>query len=210
MKRIIFLSILTIFVGVQAWSQEAPTTDKQAVQDLNTQYNDLKRNAETYGEYKVFRVSNLDEFWSSVNDSLSQVRGNLNEKLTIIDTQSAEIDNLNTEAKNNEERFQQNEFAASHINFIGIDFTKTTFIITMSILVVGLTLMLVIGYIQFNHIQRVSIQNVTACKKLQNEYEDLRKKALEKQIQLKRELQTERNLIEEFRNKSTVTKKISA
>ena len=210
MKRILFLSILTIFVGVQAWSQDAPTTDKQAVQDLNTQYNDLKRNGETYGEYKVFRISNLDEFWSSVNDSLSQARENLNEKLTIIDTQSAEIDKLNTEAKDNEERFQQNEFAATHINFIGIEFTKPTFIITMSILVIGLALMLVIGYIQFNHIQRVSIQNVTACKKLENEYEDLRKKALEKQIQLKRELQTERNIIEEFRNKSTVTKKISA
>jgi len=210
MKRIIFLSILTICVGVQAWSQDAPTTDDKVGQDLKIQYNSLKQNAETYGEYKVFRVSNLDEFWSSVNDSLSQVRGNLNEKLTIIDTQSAEIEKLNTEAKDNEERFQENEFAATHINFIGIEFTKSTFIITMSILVIGLSIILLIGYIQFNHIQRVSIQNVTACKKLENEYEELRKKSLDKQIQLKRELQTERNLIEEFRNKSTVTKKISA
>ena len=210
MKRILFLSILTIFVGVQAWSQDSLPTDEQAVQDLNTQYKDLKRNAETYGEYKVFRVSHLDEFWSSVDDSLSQVRGNLNDKLTIINTQSAEIDKLNSEAQDNEERFQQNEFAATHIDFIGIDFSKSTFIITMSFLVVGLALILLIGYIQFNHIQGVSIQNVVACKKLENEYDELRKKSLEKQIQLKRELQTERNLIEEFRNKSTVTKKISA
>lgn len=210
MKRLLILSILTVIVGIQAWSQESLQTEEQTVEDLNTQYKMLKQKAETYGEFKVFRVSKLDEFWSSVEDSLAGVRGELNEKAASIESQSSEIEKLNSEAIENEERFQQNEFAATHIEFLGIDFTKSIFIIIMSMLVVGLALILTIGYIQFNHLKRVSTENVTACKKLENEYEELRKKSLEKQIQLKRELQTERNLIEEFRNKSTVTKKISA
>jgi hypothetical protein len=210
MKRIFLLPILIVFVGINAWSQDPVATEEQTVQNLNTQYNKLKQNAETYGEFKVFRESDLDNFWLTVDDSLSVVRGNLNEKNTQIENQVVEIDKLNTEAKDNEERFQQNEYAATHIKFIGIDFTKSTFKITMSVLVIGLTLLMVIGSIQYSHNKRNAIQNARECKKVESEYEELRRKSLEKQIQLKRELQTERNLIEEFRNKSTVTKKISA
>ena len=210
MNRILLLATLIVFTGSVALAQEPESNQSQTEEDLNAQYNDLKQNAETYGEFKVFRVSKLDDFWSAVNDSISLIREDLSEKQNLIDTQQAEIDQLNTEFQDNENRFQENEYAATHIEFLGIDFTKSTFKIMMSILVISLALIILIGYTQYNHNRRMAVQNAAECRKLENEYEDLRKKSLEKQIHLKRELQTERNLLEEIRSKSTVTKKISA
>ena len=197
-------------MGFNAWSQDSVTSEQQETQDLKAQYNSLKQNAETYGEYKVFRVSKLDEFWSVVNDSMSVVKGNLASKQLVIDDQLVEIDKLNVDFKDNEERFQENEFAASHIEFLGISFSKSTFKITMSIMIGGLSLLLLVGYIQYSHNKRIAVQNTTELEKLESEYEELRRKSLEKQIQLNRELQTERNFIEEMRNKNTISKKISA
>jgi len=210
MNRIISLIILLIFTGFNAWTQDSVTSEQQETQDLKAQYNSLKQNAETYGEYKVFRVSKLDEFWSVVNDSMSVVKENLASKQLVIDDQLVEIDKLNVDFKDNEERFQENEFAASHIEFLGISFSKSTFKITMSIMIGGLSLLLLAGYIQYSHNKRILVQNTTELKKLQSEYDELRRKSLEKQIQLNRELQTERNFIEEMRNKTTISKKISA
>ena len=44
---------------------------------------------------------------------------------------------------------------------------------------------------------------------LQHSYENFKKQSLEKQIKLNRELQTERNTIEELRSKSTISKKLT-
>ena len=210
MNRILTAIILLLSVGLTTQAQEQVSEEPQAPEDLKTQFNILKDKAETYGEYKVFKISRLDDFWSIVNDSIQTIKNDLESKQNTLGEQNIKINELQATAKENEQRFQQNEFAASHINFIGIDFSKSTFIIGASIIIGGLTLILVLGYIQFIRSRQIALESASECKKLENELEDLRKKSLEKQIKLNRDLQTERNKIEELRNKSTISKRISA
>ena len=210
MNRILALATLVILTLSSTHAQETEQQNEISNLDLNQQYEKLKQNAETYGDFKVFRVDRLDEFWSSVNDSIGAVRNDLAASQTFAGEQAAEVENLKQEAIDNEEKFQRNEHAATHITFLGIDFTKSTFRIVISILIGGLALLLGIGYIQFMQNRNIAISSSTECKKLEMEYEEHRKKALEKQVRLNRELQTHKNMIEELRSKSTITKKISA
>ena len=210
MKRILTLIIFLSFTGIHAWSQDMVTEKQQESKDLKAQYKSFKEKAETYGEFKVFRESNLDEFWSVVNDSINSLKENISTEQSTIEGQKAEINQLVETAQQNEEKFQQNEFAATHISFIGIDFTKSTFIVLTTVLIGGLALMLFMGYFQYARSRQVAIKSAAECKKIEHELEDLRKKSLEKQIKLNRDLQTERNKVEELRNKSTISKRISA
>lgn len=210
MNRILTTIILLLLAGFTIQAQDQITEEAQTPEDLKTQFNILKDKAETYGEYKVFKISGLNNFWSTVNDSINTMKSDLEAKQLTLDEQQVEITELQATAIENEQRFQQNEFAATHINFLGIDFTKSAFLIGASILIGGLTLILFFGYIQFMRNRQIALKSASEYKKLENELEDLRKKSLEKQIKLNRDLQTERNKIEELRNKSTISKRISA
>jgi preprotein translocase subunit SecF len=130
--------------------------------------------------------------------------------LLTINEQQAEIEELKATAASNEERFHQNDYAATHISFLGIDFTKSLFKIIMSSLVLVLLALVAAGYTRFSYNSSLAETSSRECKKVEAELEDLRKKSLEKQIKLARELQTQKNMVEELRNQGTITKKISA
>ena len=85
MNRFYTITILLLFISFGVFSQDAETNDTPSPQDLSTQYDNLKADAETYGEFKVFRESKLDEFWSVVDDSLNSGKENINKQKQIIE-----------------------------------------------------------------------------------------------------------------------------
>lgn len=216
MNRIFSLIILIALSTGISWSQDQDaiktqeTQETEEIKDLSNQYQFLKQSAETYGDYKVFKVSKLDDFWNAAVDSIAELKQKIDQDQVVINEQLSEIETLVAQSKSSEEKFQENEFAATHINFLGIDFGKSTFTIIMSSLVIGLILVVAIGYAQFKRSVNIATQSSAECLKIETELEELRKKSLEKQVRLNRDLQTQRNIVEDLRSKGTITKKISA
>ena len=98
----------------------------------------------------------------------------------------------------------------THIRFLGVDFLKTSFIIFNVILIGGLIALLALGSFQYNINRITARQKVLDYQQIEEEFNTLRSQSLEKQIKLKRELQTERNLIEDMRSRPTISKKMPA
>jgi len=179
-------------------------------ENLTSQYNYLMERSETYNDYKVIKNTRLNAFWKMVKDSVQILKNNLAGSEVTINDQQAEISGLEQTISANEASIANTEFTMNHIRFLGIDFSKSAYITLNVTLIAGLVLLLGIGFIQFNFNRQTTKQKVTDYAKLEEEFTEFRSNSLEKQIKLKRELQTERNTLEQIMNKSTISKKMPA
>lgn len=169
-------------------------------QSLQDQFETLKENSENYKVYKVIKRTELDAFWKVVNDSMKVSKNVIKQSDLQINTQKTEITKLNTEIKGHKEEVEGLQHETAHIQVLGIDFSKEGYIILnftiITILLIGLALL----YYKFRHDNKVAKSKVLAYEKLDIEFETYKKNSLEKQMKLRRELQTERNRIDEIRS----------
>lgn len=179
-------------------------------ENLTTQYNYLMERSETYNDYKVIKNIRIDTFWELVKDSVQILKNNLAGSEITINDQQAEIAGLKQTISANEASMANTEFMMTHIRFLGIDFSKSAYITINVAIVAGLILLLGFGFIQFNFNWQTTKQKVADYAKLEEDFGEFRSNSLEKQIKLSRELQTERNTLEQIMNKSTISKKMPA
>jgi len=179
-------------------------------ENLTTQYNYLMERSETYNDYKVIKNIRIDTFWKMVKDSVQILKNNLAGSELVISDQQAEIAGLKQTISANEASMANTEFTMTHIRFLGIDFSKSAYITINVAIVAGLILLLGFGFILFNFNRQTTKQKVADYAKLEVDFAEFRSNSLEKQIKLSRELQTERNALEQIMNKSTITKKMPA
>ncbi len=168
---------------------------------LNGQYRFLlSRSRSSYGA-KLINPVKLDALWKSVNDTLRKERVELKNAKAKLTEQEKTIANLQAEISGKETSLNNTTAKADEISFLGISFTKGTYSIMVwsIIIILALALFIVIARSAKNILEakhRTQLYDeVTA------EYQSYKAKASEKERKLARELQDERNTIEEMRSK---------
>jgi len=169
-------------------------------QTLQEQYEELKENSENYKAYKVIKRTELDDFWTVVQDSIKTAEKKIVESKQQIDNQQANISQLNSTITGHQEEINNLKFDTSHIQVLGIDFSKESYIVMNFTIIIVLIIGLSLLYYRFKHDHKIAKSKVVAYQKLDAEFEDYKKNSLEKQMKLRRELQTERNRIDEIRS----------
>ena len=204
MKTIILrlLAISALSVSLQGLSPQgavaqSPTT--QAPSTLREQFDFLKEESNTYENKKIVRINDLNGFWTNVRDSLSQVHQQLALTKSNINARKAEIDTLNARLESQREMVEESEHASTHISVMGIDILKNSFLSFFWITASVLTLLLLGALYQYRNSRMVTSRTQYNLRAIQRELEDFRKKSLEKERKLRRELQTERNRVEELK-----------
>ncbi len=167
-------------------------------QTLNQQYNTLIEKSETFNDYKVLKKNKLNAFWKTVSDSVSLADKSKREALATINVKKAQIEELNSVIKTKDEELATGEEEKSNISVAGIQVNKSSYAVISVILPVAL--LGVIGFL----IVRIRMYHQTTStaqkelKTMENECNDYKKRALDTQIKLNRELQTERNKLLEL------------
>ena len=204
MKTIILrlLAISALSVSLQGLSPQdavaqSPTT--QAPSTLREQFDYLKEESNTYENKKIVRINDLNRFWTNVRDSISQVHQQLALTKSNINARKAEIDTLNAKLESQREMVEESEHASTHISVMGIDILKNNFLSFFWITASVLTLLLLGALYQYRNSKMVTSKTQYNLRAIQRELEDFRKKSLEKERKLRRELQTERNRVEELK-----------
>ncbi len=205
-----FLSLTLLLISLAFSGLHAQDEEVQQPQDLSSQYDYLKSNSETFNEYKVIKEVRLDEFWKTVADSVAGIKQSLATSNQTIDEQSEKLNNLQSTIDEKEAEMALADHAMTHISFLGIDFSKSTYIIINVIIISTLILLIAVGYFQYTHNKNNALEKIKSLADVEEKFEEFKKIAFEKQIRLNRELQTERNIVEEMHSKTTITKKISA
>lgn len=197
MKRttILLICVLAV-VGVSA--QTASDALERDNQTLRERYLLMKNKSQNYQEYKVIKEHILDGMWRIIQDSLAH-------KQTEIRQANAQIGNLNKELDENkaalkakEESMQDVLYASTHITVLGIDFDKGFFAGMVGIIVLLLGLVIAVIYYSMKMMRRNLAEKVELMNSISAEYEDYKRRAMEKQTKLSRELQNERNKLMEL------------
>lgn len=197
MKRAALL-LICVLSGVGIFAQTAADALKNDNQTLRERYLLMKTKSQNYQEYKVIKENILDGMWKIVLDSSAAKQAAINASKAEIGKLQAELTKNIDALKAKEDSMQDIVHASTHITVLGISFDKGFFAGMMGVilLLAGLAIAGVI------YSMKVLRRNLTEKEDLANtisaEYEEYKRKAMDKQTKLSRELQNERNKLQEL------------
>ncbi|HQQ97136.1 MAG TPA: hypothetical protein PLX35_07725 [Cyclobacteriaceae bacterium] len=190
-----FLSLLPLLLlAAPVWGQVNPESIP-----LTARYLLLKTQSETYNDYKVIKEFQLDRFWAITRDTLNADKSVLAERSRELVAMKAEADRLRLALEQKEIAQADLVFDSTHIRVFGIAMGKRSFLLGVMVTIIAL----VFGLTVVSGRMRLLVMAVQEKMELANltlrELEDFKRKSLEKQIKLSRELQNERNKLVELR-----------
>lgn len=187
-KRQLILGIVVLFcVATSAFSQD---------QSLTGQFNDILDKAESYESYKVIKTSKLLKFKSVMLDSLVAYKNSINALDAQLAQMKADLDIIKNDYTLIKTQLNESEVKNATIGLLGFNINKGSYNIVLWSFVVLLMSAIAILYMRVKHVCAVVKRVKSAYSKIMDEYRTQRHQSVEKQIKLKRELQTVQNRLE--------------
>lgn len=192
----IYLSMAGLGLAAQPLAEQALGKDGQT---LRQRYALMKEKSQTFNDYKVIKEYILDGFWKLSMDSLNAAQEKLELAIQEAGQLQIKLNGALAMLQQKEASMQEVEFAGNHITVLGIDFSKGFFLSAIGFLLLGFILLLgiIAGRMKIIHgllREREGKENL-----ISREFEEYKRKALERQMKLSRELQDERNRMAEMR-----------
>lgn len=189
--------IILLFVwgvsGLPAMGQDAPTPNT-----LEEQFRTLKESSNNYQEYKVVRETNLNQFYNNVRDSIYTAKQNILQAQNKINEQKQEIERLNEEVSSRQKAVEQSEYEIAHTQLLGIDIEKEAYNYIVWGIILVLLIILAIAILKYKSSNRVAVKKKNEYEALDQEFNEYKLRSREKETRLMRDLQTERNAVEEL------------
>lgn len=197
MKRttILLICVLAV-VGVSA--QTANDALERDNQTLRERYLVMKNKSQSYQDYKVIKEFILEGMWKIVLDTLDAKQASIRQAHGEINKLNQELAENKNVLKAKEESMQDVLYASTHITVLGIDFTKGFFAGMVGVILLVLGLIIAVIYYTLKMMRRNMSEKVELMNSISSEYEDYKRKAMDKQTKLSRELQNERNKLQEL------------
>ena len=197
MKRttILLICVLAV-VGVSA--QTASDALERDNQTLRERYLVMKNKSQNYQEYKVIKEHILDGMWRIIQDSLDHKQAAIRQAKAEIGNLNKELDENKAALKAKEESMQDVLYASTHISVLGIDFDKGFFAGMVGVMLLVLGLVIGVIYYTMKMMRKNLAEKLDLMNSISAEYEDYKRRAMEKQTKLSRELQNERNKLQEL------------
>jgi len=187
----------------------APATTDTTQPDLKTPADPNQLNAKSLNNQYQYMLSKTLRFqqpllaalWKNVSDTLAKVRNDTKAAQAKNSADAKLIDSLKTAATNaskEQTSTQSSSTPSDTISLFGIVLSKSTYNLVMVglVVVLGLALAIVIGTTaKHKHEAR---HRTELYEEIEEEYKTYKAKATEKELRLARELQTERNKLDEL------------
>ena len=205
--------ILPIFVLVMATapvsrsqaqdtSRIAPVQKVQVIDpSLKGQYELLLSKSKTYYTYKLINPARLSAFYKSATDSIRKERAGSKTARATITEQSKTIAALNEQIKGKESSLASSASKADEISFLGIAFSKSTYSTMVWSIIIVLALALAIVIIRSAKSISEAKYRTGLYEEISQEYQTYKTKANEKEKKLARELQDERNKLDDYKTR---------
>jgi hypothetical protein len=160
----------------------------------------MKSNSQTFQDYKVIKETILDGVWKIAMDTLAKRESSLSTAQARIKSLENDLAMVRSDLKSKEESMSDVVFASTHINVVGKSFSKSLFLALAAVTLAGLLLIIVLLVIRMKAMQFYVNENKVIVTSITHEFDEFKRHALEKEIKLSRELQTERNKVLELKS----------
>lgn len=201
MKNIrLFLIVLTLLSVNVHFAQNDSEEDADATLEtgnISGQFEYLAKKSGNYRangiRYEVVKVSSLDKLRANVIDSLNSINSKTAQlKATITDNEKS-IAALNKKLSETQSSLSEVNEEKDNISFLGIPISKATYSIILWTLIAGLFLLLLFFIYKFRNSNILTQEAKTNLAELETEYEDHRRRALEREQKISRQYQDEIN-----------------
>lgn len=168
---------------------------------LNGQYQFMLSRSKTINGYKLINPGRLAGVWQSALDSLKKERNELKTAVAKLEEQKKALSNLEGELSGKEDILNSSNAKINEITFLGISLSKGVYhtIVWSIIGVLALGLVIVIARSAKSVLE--AKHRTQLYEEISAEYLAFKSKSNEQQRKLARELQDERNKIEEMKSR---------
>lgn len=199
MKKVILPILSALILSFTAQGQL--TNDSTKVDpSLKGQYQLMLAKSKSINGYKLVNPNRMNAFWQSLSDTLITTRKQLagaNQKLKDHEKSIADLKN---QISGKESALAGTNAKVNEINFLGISFTKSNYNTIVWSLIIGLAAALAFVILRSaKHIHEAKYRS-TLYEEIAQEYQSYKTKANDKEKKLARELQDERNKLDELKN----------
>lgn len=190
-----FLGLLLLAASTVTFAQKASDA-LTGDHTLRERYLIMKSKSQSYGEYKVIKESTLDGVWKIHLDSIAAKKESLAKANSNIRDLQGQLKEKIATLNEKEKSMAAISHESTHIEVIGIDMLKSTFITVMAVTIAALLLLLVLVIGRMKLQSNALSERNLAVSALTSEFEDYKHRAMDKQTKLSRELQDERNKLQ--------------
>jgi hypothetical protein len=195
------LLFLVVLISSASFGQSAPVlaaAPDSKTMTLQDRYVSVKKSSETFQDYKVIKEGILDGMWRITLDSIKNQKAKFANANEVIAQLESELATQKAAVAQIQASMETVVYDSTHISFFGINFTKSLFITLLLLIVVGqlVAIAAITGKLKLMYTSMK--EKIETVNLLSHEFEDYKKRALEKQVKLSRELQTERNKLMNF------------
>lgn len=187
--RLHLLTISAILIASVSFAQETVTEDTS----LNAQFDKIYRTSTSYQTYKVISKEKFLQLKQHVLDSLKISKNLITEKNNLLKIERENInktlETLNSTKLSLETAVQKED----SISLFGLLLSKTIYNLILWALILFLLIGLIYFIFKFSNNSIVTKKAETNLQDVEHEFEQHRKKALEREQKLRRELQDEIN-----------------
>jgi preprotein translocase subunit SecF len=160
---------------------------------VKNQFDYLLNESNNFQEFKVVKQQWILKLKSNVSDSISKTKITFSNNVKIISEQLKEIDSLTNEVASITNEFEKLNTEKQQVSFLGIKLEKSLYkslTYTLILIFIGLFLFYFFKFKQSN-VQTKEAK--LSLKEVEEEYDEHRKKALEREQKIMRKLQDELN-----------------
>ncbi len=185
--------LLLLVTGSIAFSQPAQNSTEDKNVSLDERFKEMKSGSQTFKDYKVIKEVVLDKVWKITSDSLKKKEKDLIDARSEIAFQHEEIEAARNSMQVQQASINEIVFDSTHITVLGIPFSKGFFLFLTAAVIGGLAFVLSFYFGRVKLLNGQLTEKDLIAHSISNEFEDFKKKSMEKQTKLSRELQNERN-----------------
>ncbi|SHF45479.1 hypothetical protein SAMN05444483_101173 [Salegentibacter echinorum] len=192
MRKIIFSLILISSAG-NLLAQDSLATSNF----IEDEFDNLIESSNSYQGYKVVDYDALIELRNNTKTHVQKLKNELQEKQGVISEQNDENDSLENNLADTQKELKRVNDEKDAINFLGMPFSKGSYMALMWGIVGVLVLALLFFIYKYKNSHSTTREARQKLKETESEFDAYRAKALEKEQRLGRMLQDEKNKAKE-------------
>ncbi|MCR9262792.1 MAG: tRNA (guanine-N1)-methyltransferase [Flavobacteriaceae bacterium] len=188
------LALLVTFFSSHAQEDDSTSEENNT---LVGQFEELERKSGNYRangiRYEVIKLSDLYEVKNNIFDSINTANKSIKDLSATITGNEAQIEDLNTKLQDTTNKLNTVTEEKDSISFFGALISKGTYNFILWAIIFALLLFLLFFIYRFRNSNFLTHQAKSALADLEKEYEDHRRRALEREQKISRQLQDELN-----------------
>lgn len=164
---------------------------------IDNQFEYVIRRSNSWQDYKTVKKTWLYALKAHTIDSLKAVHKDLNDTQAIVETQAKEIEGLKLNLSNTKTSLDNTIVEKDSMELFGIPMTKPNYSMTLWSIVGVLSALLLVFIFRFRNSNAITKQSNKSLAEIEEEFEEHRRNALEREQKVRRQLQ---DMINEQKN----------